>query len=108
MPRRSKEDCILAMCIEDPCVGHGAVTVVSAGSSSEDNTECADGLCTTLKQHPYDADPSTDCFTVAAESIPQNGYKEIDFSWDYKPTNAYPCANMPACNACTTIGKQAC
>jgi len=85
----------------------GAVTVVSAGSSSEDNTECADGLCTTLKQHPYDADPSTDCFTVAAESIPKNGYKEIDFSRDYKPTNAYSCVDMPACDACTTIGKQA-
>jgi len=84
----------------------GVVAIVT-GSSSEDSTECVNGVCTTTRLLPIDADPSTSCFTVATESIPQNEYKEIAFDVDYLPQNSYSCADMPACEECTTIGKQA-
>jgi len=84
----------------------GVVTTVT-GSSDDGNTECVNGVCTTTVLLPIDADFSTKCFTVAKESIPEKGYKEIDFSMDYLPKNTYSCAEMPACEECTTIGKQA-
>jgi len=76
-------------------------------SSDSGDTECENGVCVTITLLPVDADISTDCFTIASESIKQNGYKEIDFSMDYKPNNSYSCVSMPACEECTSIGKQA-
>mmetsp|Transcript_37953 Transcript_37953/g.44193 ORF Transcript_37953/g.44193 Transcript_37953/m.44193 type:complete len:234 (+) Transcript_37953:114-815(+) len=75
---------------------------------SEDwsDTECSNGVCTTVKTFPTDADPKTECFTVGSDYVPQNGYKEIDFTALYLPDKSYNCVEMPACDTCTQIAKQ--